>query len=191
MSDRIVKMTKRYIIDLLNSLCFSNTVSWDGVDNYNSFPLFSSGNESDPQEQRGFFLVDTRKPVALRVLITMQDVSMFKVCYRIKNIPSAIQFDNPTKICYPMSSSVGIDFSIADLNVGVEEVGAYSFSDNTTVDHIASQDRLFNLVKFILNSALVVKEDPDLFSDMLNELASQIPQAGDIHYKPVYEVVVE
>lgn len=186
MSDRIVQITKKYIIDLLNSLCFANTICWDGADSYNSFPIFREITDTDQMEQRGFFLVDTRKPHALRVLVTAQDLSLFKVCYRVQSIKEPIAFDNPSKMCYPMEG-VSIDFSIADLNVGAWEVSSYSFSDNTNVDQECGKVKLFNFTKFLLSSAMVTKEEPELFQDMLYDLVSQIPVVGESHYKPVFE----
>ena len=38
----IEKITKKYILDYLNALLFSNTVLWDGDDQYNELPIFYS-----------------------------------------------------------------------------------------------------------------------------------------------------
>jgi hypothetical protein len=50
----IGKITKKYIIDFLNALLFSNSVLWDGDDQFNELPIFeTTAEEGLRTEQRG------------------------------------------------------------------------------------------------------------------------------------------
>lgn len=183
----LIQATKRYVIDLLNSLCFANTISWDSTDQYNMLPIFSS-SEEESQEQRGAFLVNLHKPHALRLLVTTQISSLHQVCYRLVDIKKPVQINNPSKVCFPLDGA-DVDFSISDLNLGTRELSSYSFSNNTTVDHLVSKEKLFSLVRFLLDSAFVILEDSELFKDLLTDTVSLPPISGDAHYIPIYGVV--
>lgn len=182
-SPYILTKTKTYIVDLLNSLYFSNIVYWDGIDQYNELPILSFA-EDENQEQRGALLVHTKKPQALLCLVTVQSGDTQKVCYRLVGVDKTMTIEDPPKICHPMKTK--FDFSISDLNLFVQEVSSLSFSDNLTVDKHPTQARTFCLLDFLINSALVVKDEPELFKDLLLDVLSLPPLVDDPHYIPVF-----
>lgn len=181
---QILKITKKYIIDYLNALCFENTVSWCGCDQYNEMPIFhEEEEEGQKQEQRGALLVHKRFPHAIRMLITVKESIKQQVCYRVADIKNQIKLDDPNKKVIPFAGLV-VDFSIADLNLGLEDVSSYSFCDNIN----GSKDRIVSLLKFILNCSVIGMDEKSIFEDLLLDMASQIPVPGDSHYKPIYGV---
>jgi hypothetical protein len=184
MNDQIIILTKKYIIDFLNALCFSETVFWDGVDQFNEMPIFHSSNEEVERiEQRGAFLVHKKYPWALKVLITLIEGSTQSVCYRIIGIDNQIKISDPKKECIPFELT-NIDFSIANTNLGLNRISSYSFADNVNENSV----RLFKLLDFLLTAAFVTKEEPSFFEPMLNDIKSFPPIAGDPHYNSVFGV---
>jgi len=184
---QIIKITKKYIIDYLNALCFESTVSWCGCDQYNEMPIFyEEEEEGQKQEQRGALLVHKRFPHALRCLISTKEDTKQQVCYRIINIKKQIKLDDPNRKVIPFAGLV-VDFSIADLNLGLEDVSSYSFCDNIN----GSNNRIINLLKFLLNCFVIVLDERKFFEDLLKDMISFPPIAGDQHYKPIYGVEKE
>ena len=170
---QVIKLTKKYIIDFLNALCFNETVFWDGVDQYNKLPVFSENHEDTAvAEQRGALLVHKRYSWAFRLLVTIEEKSMQSVCYRITNILKPISVDDPKREYIPLSNTK-IDFSIANDNLGLDKSSAYSFSDNIGDSSV----RMFKLLDFLLNSAFVIKDDKEIFEDLLNDVKSFPPFA--------------
>lgn len=181
---QIIKITKKYIIDYLNALCFENTVSWAGCDQYNEMPLFSEEEEEgQKQEQRGCLLVHKRYPHALRCLVNVKEFIKQQVCYRITDIKKQIKLDDPNRKVLPFAGLV-VDFSIADLNLGLEDISSYSFCDNIN----GNKDRIISLLNFLLNCSVIVLDERNIFADLFNDILSFPPIAGDIHYKPIYGV---
>lgn len=180
----IVKLTKRYILDFLNALFFSRTVSWDGDDQYNQLPIVSSEEEDGKrEEQRGVLLVHKKYTYSVRTLISVVEDSSQKVCYRISNVRNKVVLDNPRKICSPLEVP-DLDFSISDLNLGIQEASAYSFADLGD----RGSSRVFSLLSFLLESYPVVHEDISIFEDLKMDQESWPPYSGDSHYKPIYGV---
>jgi hypothetical protein len=178
----IVTITKRYIIDYLNALCFSNIMVWDDHCQYNALPLFHIDlDEGSRCEQRGALLVHKHNPWALRMLVTAQDDNRKSICYRITSIEETIQIDDPKRIVRPFDS-LKLDFSISDLSLGTREDSSYSFYDR----YGNSVGRTVNLLRFLLDSMFVSYNDPKLFSDLLIDMMSAPPISGDLHYNPLY-----
>lgn len=181
---RIMQLTEKYIIDFLNALCFSNTIAWDGIDQFNELPILASVDDSDTkQEQRGGFLVHKKYPWAICVLVTLLEDSKQQVCYRLTSIKEKLQVDDPDKVCLPFDS-LDVDFSVSDLNLGSSLSSSYSFCDNVG----DQSSRICALLRFMLNSAFVSKNDPIQFGSVLTDVRSFPPMAGDIHYKPIFGV---
>ena len=180
----IVKITKRYVLDFLNALFFSRTVSWDGDDQYNQLPILASNEEEGKrEEQRGVLLVHKKYTYSVRVLLSVVEDSSQKICYRISNIKDKIVLDSPRKVCSPLEVP-DLDFSIADLNLGIQEASAYSFADLGD----RGSSRVFSLLSFLLESYPVVYDDPSLFDDIKMDQESWPPYSGDVHYRPIYGV---
>jgi len=181
---QILKITKKYIIDYLNALCFENTVSWCGCDQFNEMPLFNAEDDGgQKQEQRGCLLVHKRFPQALRMLITSVETAKQQVCYRIVDIKKQIKLDNPNRKVIPFSY-IRLDLSISDLNLGLEDLSSYSFYDNIN----ESKDRIIDLLRFLLDCSVFVIDERELFEDLFNDIFSFSPLPGDVHYKPIYGV---
>jgi len=163
---QIIKITKKYIIDYLNALCFENTISWAGCDQVNEMPLFTDEDDGgQKQEQRGALLVHKRYPHAFRMLITIAETAKQQVCYRITDIKKQIKLDDPNRKVIPFSD-MHLDLSIADLNLGLEEVSSYSFCDNIN----GNKDRIISLLKFLLDCFVIVVEEKNIFEDLLLDM---------------------
>jgi hypothetical protein len=184
----VERVSKKFIIDLLDSLFFAHAVLWDGDDQYNDLPIFTNQIDSEDQwEQRGAILVHKREQKALRLLITAEKDKRQKVCYRMSSIKEPLHIDEHRKVYYPLNN-VQIDFCIADLNLGVYEPTAYSFFDaSEKVDHISNK-KLFSLIEFLLNSYFLSLDNKSIFEEMLLDPFSYPPDAIDEHYLPVFGV---
>jgi len=187
-----VRITKDYIINLLNSLMFSQTVLWDGVDQFNELPILTStGGAEDRTEQRGALFVDNRYGRVLRLLVTIaedspgKDHSVCRVCYRISGLKDATRVGSVNRTYYPFA--VPVDFSMADLRLGVK-TPFLTFSDNTSKDGESDNGKLMALVAHLVSSVLVSVDDPELFQDMLNDVLSTPPIASDPHFNLVFGV---
>jgi len=190
-STAVVKKTKKYIIDMLNLLCFSNRLDWAGTDAYNELPLF---NFEDPPtgriEQRGALLIHNKQPTALRLLVTVVGGGQSKVCYRIKSLPDVVELDTTPPRLFPMEY-VEIDFSIADSALGVEEAPSYSFATNLVATVEAEKSQIFCLLRYLLDCHLTYCDNRDLFEDMLIDVQSHPPLPGEPHFQPIYSVMKE
>lgn len=183
---QIIKLTKKYIVDFLNALCFSNTVSWDGDDQFNELPIFTTEiEEGHREEQRGALLVHNKYSWALRLLVTVIEDTKQQICYRITGLKQIVTLDDPKRVCIPFEL-LDIDFSIADLNLGMQEPSSYSFSDNIVKN--ADSSRVFALLRFLIESSLLASDDRKLFEEILVDTLSFPPFSGDTHYIPVYGV---
>lgn len=184
----INKITKKYIIDLLNILLFSKTVLWDGIDQFNELPIFRSTNDSGIRtEQRGGLLINKAVNKALRVLVSVIETPIQRVCYRITSLKNTVRIDESKRLFYPFDA-FAIDLSVANLNLGMKDITSYSFSDNTNNDKNTTNSRLFSLVNHITNSVFVSLEDEALFKDMLDDVSSLPPMPDEPHYKLVFGV---
>jgi len=182
---QILRLTQKYIIDYLNLLCFSNTVSWDGIDQFHELPILDAEQSAaQRQEQRGGFLIHKKYPWALKILVTVIDGSRQEVCYRIQSIKDIIKIDDPKKTCYPLDMNL-LDFSIADSNLGLQDPSSYSFY--TKSHNVLTSS--FALLDYLLNSHFIAHDSPDHFKDLLIEVESYPPLSGDKHYVPVFEAV--
>jgi len=180
----IVTITKRYIIDYLNALCFSDVMVWDDVCQFNELPLVHVDLEEDSRcEQRTALLVHKSSPWALRMLVTAQEENRRSVCYRITTINDTINIDDPKRVVRPFDS-LKLDFSISDLSLGTREDSSYSFYDR----YGNSISRTVHLLKFLLDSMFVSYNDPKLFADLLMDMHSAVPLSGDMHYNPIYSL---
>jgi len=181
---QITKITKKYIIDYLNALCFESSVSWSGCDQFNEMVLFTSEEDNGvKEEQRGALLVHKRFPHALRMLVTVKEDTKQQVCYRITDIKDEIKLSDPNKKIIPYSD-MHIDFSITDLNLGIDEISSYSFCDNIN----GNKYRIINLLNFILNCHVITTEDRNIFEDLFDDVLSYPAITGETHYKPIYGV---
>lgn len=179
----IIKLTKKYIIDFLSNMFFSELVSWDGDDQFNQLPILSSDDSGEArEEQRGALLVHKKHAWGLRLLVTVVDSTRMRICYRITNLKNKLPIDILNKVCYPFEF-VNIDFSISDLNFGAYDPTEYSFCDNTNSNSI---DKLFSLLKFVLDCEFIAVEDQALFDDILDQPLNNPPFSGEQHYCPVY-----
>lgn len=182
------KLTKRYIIDLLDTLIFSKTILWDGVDQFNEMPIFKESIEDGQKvEQRGGLFVNKKTGRALRILVTAQETTTQKVCYRLLGLNKSIRVDDGKRLFYPFEA-IAIDFSVADLNLGMRDPSSYSFSDNTHKTKEATTSRLFSLLNHILESKFITFDKEDLFTDMLDSVESLPPMPDDPHFKLVFGV---
>jgi len=184
MHSHIKLLTKKYLIDYLNALCFGETLTWDGVDSYNSMVLLSSEDDNGTHtEQRGALFVHKKFPMALRLLVTAVESSKQQICYRLTGIEDKISIDDPKKVVHP-NEYLTLDYSIADLNLGIHDVSSYSFCSNVK----KSDNSMFKLLSFVIDSAFVVKDDFKVYESLLNESLSYPPLSDDIHYSPLFGV---
>lgn len=186
------RITKDYIINLLNSLMFSQTVLWDGVDQFNELPIITSNIEEGYRlEQRGAFFVDNRYSRVLRMMVTVsedspgEEHSSCRVCYRITGLPESIRIGTRNQTYYPFT--VPIDFSIADLRLGVK-TPFLTFADNTDQNTKVNNNKLMALVAHLVSSSLITVYDEELFHDLTNDILSTPPTASDPHFNLVFGV---
>lgn len=190
-SKHIGRLTKKYILDFLNSLLFSNTVLWDGDDQYNQLPIFAYSNEHGFRtEQRGMLLVDLRSHRAIRASVVVTQNVVQKVCYRLTGLKEAIRVDESKKFYYPLDGLV-LDLSIADLNLGAYDMSSCSFSDNTENSGTISNKKLFALLQHLLHCVFVTIDAKELFEDLIDEILSSPPVPSDPHYKPIFGIIEE
>lgn len=186
---QIMRITKKYITDLLNSLCFSNTVSWGGIDQFNELPIFATEDDGKQKfQQRGALLVHHKLPVALRLLVSVDEIDYQKVCYRISGLQDKIEIDSPKRTLSPMVNN-NVDFSIADLHMCYETDSSYSFSYNYECDQKEEKTKVIELLKFLLNSSFYAIEDKAAFNDLIGDMKSKAPYLGSSHYKPIFQVI--
>lgn len=183
------KITKKYIIDMLNSMFLEKSVHWTGEDQFHKLVLLDHTDDGGLiTESRGAFLVHAKLPWAIRILVTKEEDSSQRVCYRVTTIKDRISFSDPHKNCLP-PSELQLDFSIADLNLGLSDWTSYSFCDNlysTCNSDTSDKERLFNLLKFMLDSSVHTKDDISLFEDLVGDGKNYPPIAGDLHYSAIY-----
>jgi hypothetical protein len=181
------KITKKYIIDFLNALLFSNTVLWDGDDQFNELPIFSSSNEEGYRvEQRGALFVNQRTATAIRLSVIATESTVQRVCYRMKGLDEPLRIDEG-KIYYPLGGGI-IDISAADLNLGKRDSSSYSFSDNTNNTGKINNSRLFTILRFLTKAICITMDDKAIFTEILDDQLSLPPVPSDPHYKPVFGV---
>lgn len=184
----VERITKKYIIDFLNALLFSNTVLWDGDDQYNELPIFDASNDGKFRtESRGALFVNKRVSRAVRVLVTVHESTRQRICYRIKGLNAPTKIDGDSNLFYPLEN-VAIDFSVCDLNLGLSDPSSYSFSDNVNADGLPDASKMFTLLKYFLGATFVAIDDKEIFTDVLTDILSQPPVPSDPHYKPVFGV---
>jgi len=186
MSNQINKITKRYLIDILNLSFFSESVSWDGVDQFHALPILDqTDNElAGKMELRGALLINKKMKTALRVIVTLSDYhKSFRVNYRLVGLKEKI--DTVDGTMYPFEH-LKIDVSASDSNVGLKQDSSYSFFVNCGED----TDRFTaNLVSFVLSSELIATQDTEVFSDIIESNVLNHPaSAGDPHYSPVFSI---
>jgi hypothetical protein len=183
MQDQVVTATKRYILDMLNFMVFGETVTWDGVDQYNALPIFHTiETEAYVEECRGSLLVHKNRPTGFRLLIsTHTALNVQKVCYRFVSIKDKIGLDNPVRVILP-SASLDFDLSISDLNLGINDSTAKSFYNNKDKTGDISKSVIMSLLRFLLDSEFYAIEDPDVFHDLIEDACSFPPLTFDDHY---------
>jgi hypothetical protein len=186
--NNIVLITKKYVIDMLNATMFSNTLMWDGIDQFNELPILTVEDDKNIRmEQRGALFLHRRSQMALRMVVTAHESISQRVCYRIMGIHDTLIMDDPRKTFYP-PEYLKVDFSIADTNLGMSQDSAYSFSYNIPVDASKEKGIVFNFLRFLMDSEVIAYEDVELFKDMLNDVLSLPPVPGDPHFKPIYSI---
>lgn len=183
MSDQVVTATKRYILDMLNFQVFGETVSWAGVDQYNSLPIFYEQELADHSEEcRGALLVHKNKSTCFRLLVSTHFYKNFqKVCYRIVSLGDKILLDNPPRALLPFSN-LKVDFSVADINLGLVDDTAKSFYDNLNKTGAVDKGLIISFLRFLLDCEFYVVEDREVFSDLIEESCSFPPLTFDTHY---------
>jgi len=189
MSDNVSRLTKRYIIDMMNATFFSEQVSWSGIDQFHQLPVIDSFDNElcTKTEVRGVVLVNRKMKTAIKMVIIMsEDIRAsggFKVCYRFKSLEKQSKINE--NLFYPLSQ-VRVDISAADLNLGLQQDSAYCFSvNNNPTDE---SKHVSCLLSFIINSELVESDDKGVFDEFFGEtdLLNYPPCVGDNHYKPVF-----
>ena len=184
----IERITKKYIIDYLNALLFANTVLWDGDDQFNELPIFYSSNEDGYRiEQRGALFVNKHTLKALRISVVAVESTVQSACYRITGLPEPIRIDEGKSLYYPLEA--GIDVTIADLHLGINDVSSYSFADNTKNEGSITNKRLFSILSHIISSVFISIDSEDIFKDLINSQFSLPPVPSEPHYKPVFGVI--
>ena len=183
-SPNVIILTKKYIIDLLNALLFANTLSWEEDDQYNYLPILHT-DEDEKLEQRVALLVHKKYPLALRLIVSVvTEKDIRRVCYRVRNIKKDVYVDDMNKTVRPFDT-LNLDFSISDLNLSVKDDSSLAFHDF----YGKSASRIFSLLKFLLDSDLVILRDPKVFADVILEEGTIPPVSSDRHFDPVFEVV--
>jgi len=183
----IERITKKYIIDYLNALLFSNKALWDGDDQFNELPIFYSSNEDGYRvEQRGALFVNKRTSRALRLSVVATESVVQGACYRLTGLPEPIRIDEGKNLFYPLDAS--IDVTIADLNLGINDVSSYSFADNTKNEGHITNKRLFAILDHMINSVFICIDSEAMFKDLINASLSLPPVPSEAHYKPVFGV---
>jgi len=184
----IGKITKKYTIDFLNALLFSNSVLWDGDDQFNELPIFrTTAEECNRSEQRGALFVNRKNSKALRLSVVVTETTIQRVCYRLVGLREPLRINEDKRLYYPLDGVV-IDVSIADLNIGSSDPASYSFSDNTNTTGKLNNQKVFTVLNYLLSSAFIMIEDESIFMDMLDDYLSLPPLPSDPHFKPVFGV---
>jgi hypothetical protein len=184
----IGKITKKYTIDFLNALLFSNSVLWDGDDQFNELPIFHTTTEDGYRtEQRGALFVNRKNSKALRLSVFAVETTIQQVCYRLCGLKEPLRINEDKRLYYPLDGIV-VDVSIADLNLGNREPASYSFSDNTNNSGKLNNKKIFTILRSLLSSAFITIEDPEIFADLINDQLSQPPVPSDPHFRPVFGV---
>ncbi|MFA5132710.1 MAG: hypothetical protein WC444_05315 [Candidatus Paceibacterota bacterium] len=189
-NENVIILTKAYIIELFDSMFFSNRINWGGIDLFNTLPIINSEkNGEEGIEQRFAFMVHESAPMALKLLITASvGKEIHKVCYRVKTVNKQIEIDD-RKMKIPVAM---IDCSIANLSLGFKDPSALIFNINTETSDAAEGSVVWNLMKFITNSYMVSHEldndDKNLFDEVVLDLKSLPPVPGDEHYRQVYAI---
>jgi len=184
----IGKITKKYIIDFLNALLFSNAVLWDGDDQFNELPIFETTLEEGLRiEQRGALFVHRKSSRALRLSVVATESTIQRVCYRVCGLLEPLRINEDKRLYYPLDGVV-IDVSIADLNLGNSDPASYSFSDNTNNSGKLNNKKTFTLLNYLISSSFITIEDKEIFTDLLDNPLSLPPIPSDPHFKPVFGV---
>jgi len=179
-------ITKKYLIDFFNALLFPHSVLWDGDDQFNELPILKESNEASFRfEHRGALFVDKKTTKALRLSVMVTQSVAQRVCYRLCSLQEPLRINEEKRLYYPLDGPV-IDLSIADLNLGNRDPSSYTFSDNTATDGIPSNKRIFATLRYLLRAALIVIEDEELFTDLLDHQLSTPPIPSDPHFIPVF-----
>jgi len=182
----IGKITKKYIIDFLNALLFSNAVLWDGDDQFNKLPIFNTMLDGELRtEQRGALFVNRKTSKALRLSVVATETTIQRVCYRISSLQEPLRVNEDKRLYYPLDGMV-IDMSIADLNLGNRDPSSYSFADNTDSTGELNNKKTFAVLTYLLTAAFITIEDPEIFADLLEHDLSQPPLPSDPHFVPVF-----
>lgn len=186
-----MQRTKQYLIDLLNGVFFSGRVHWDSVDVFNSLPVVLSDQDSEGdylrKEVRAGLLVHRRHYYGCRLSICAETGYSDRVCYRLSPLKTPVKLDDANRIVFPMKNK--FDISLSDLNLGADDHSAYCYYNaSMSEDGERFQSSVFSVLKFILDTDIVVSYIPELFDSLQYEKTTQIPLLGDIHYTPVFGV---
>lgn len=186
--DNIIRITKKYIIDMLDAILFSNELTWGGIDQFNELPILNMEEDRKAQiEQRSALFLHRRSPMALRVLVTAMEAISKRVCYRITSIREKLEVVELRRIFLP-TEQMYLDFSIADTNLGLVQDSSYSFAINFDFKSDKEKSIIFNLLRFLLDSEFYAYDDSALFKDLLDDVLSMPPIPGDQHYKLVFGI---
>ena len=186
--DNIIKLTKKFIIDMLNAILFSNVLNWNGIDQYNELPIVSIEDDKKAKvEQRSALFLHRKQPLALRVLVTATENMGQKVCYRVVGIKQKLEVEDFRRTFLPMEQMY-LDFSIADTNLGVMQDSSYSFAINFDYKSGKEKSIVSNLLLFLMESDFVAYDQVELYKELLDDVLSLPPVPGDPHFKPVYGV---
>jgi len=137
-------------------------------------------------DQRAAVFVNKYNDQCFRVLVSClrNNEQVQSVCYRLTT-PKEEFMLNDRKI--KLFSQLRLDYSISDTSFGVKEDSSLSFYDN--IGYVEDQkERLYSIIKFIMNSDFVGCALPEVFSDLVTESISLPPSVSDLHYDPIFSV---
>lgn len=188
-TNHIVTITKKFIIDILNNLWFSDVVMFDNVSQFSDLSAINITYLDDNLvlDQRCAIFHHKLINCGCKCLISCirTDDIIKSVCYRLLSINKQLTIDDKTSI-RPFDN-MRFDYSIADLHLCVKDEYSYSFYDN--LGYVSNEQiRIFNLLKFIIGSEYISYSKADIFADVLSDSLSIPPSEEDIHYSPLYVV---
>jgi len=169
---------KRFLIESLDAILFSKTAYWSENDTFLTLPLLHRDDEF--QLRGAMWLNQHQYSSALRMLVCLQeDGTSRKVCYRISSVQEIYQL--PDRTVYPRRAP--LDFSLADVNLGMEQDAALSLACNNGT---LTEAKTLTLLQFLTDSQLVELPDEELFGDQIEDKLSYPPYPSDPHFQPIF-----
>ena len=187
-SSNIVAVTKKYIIDILHSMFFSDSVCFENNSQFFDLNVLKITYLDDDfvLDQRAAVFVNKYNSQCFRVLVSCvrNNEHIQSICYRLVTPKEEFVLDEK-KI--KLFSQLKLDYSISDISFGVKDDSSLSFCDN--IGYVGDQkERLYSIIKFIMNSEFLGCSMQEVFSDLLTESVSLPPNVSDLHYDPIFSV---